>query len=136
MLGRREFLETAAAAGLLTGCKVATGSSDKAGSASDLAQKLQDVAEKILAEYPQNATILGIAKGKFAALAHQWQDQTPQGVETRKKNIADRLAMLRGLDLADLAQPDKLNGAVALQAHELANAGYEFPFGDPVVLDP
>ena len=55
---------------------------------------------------------------------------------TRKANIAKRLATLRGLDLSDLSDPDKLNGAVALQAHEIAQAGYDFPFGDPLVLDP
>jgi uncharacterized protein (DUF885 family) len=135
MLGRREFLGTAAAAGLLAGCKVSTAPAGGKES-GDLAQKLQGVAEGILADFPQNATILGIAKGKFEPFAHQWQDQTPAGVDTRRKNIASRLATLRGLDLSDLSKPDQLNGAVALQAHELAQAGYEFPFGDPLVLDP
>ena len=134
-IGRREFLGTAAAAGLLAGCKVSNGSAGERASGG-LAQKLQGIAEELLAEYPQNATILGIAKGKFAALNHQWQDQTPAGVDTRRRNIANRLAALRGLDLADLSKPDQLNGAVALQAHELAKAGYDFPFGDPLVLDP
>lgn len=135
MLGRREFLGTAAAAGLLAGCKVSNNSSAEAGS-GDLAKTLQTIAEEMLAEYPQNATIIGIAKDKFGALNHQWQDQTPAGVDKRRKDIGDRLTKLRGLDLADLSQPDKLNGAVALQAHELAQAGYAFPFGDPLVLDP
>jgi uncharacterized protein (DUF885 family) len=135
MLGRREFLGTAGAAGLLAGCKVSTGPAGGKES-GDLAQKLQGVAEGILADFPQNATILGIAKGKFAAFSHQWQDQTPAGVEKRKANISTRLATLRGLDLSDLSKPDQLNGAVALQAHELAEAGYAFPFGDPLVLDP
>jgi len=134
-IGRREFLGTAAAAGLLAGCKVSK--SPSAGQASgDLAQKLQGIAEEILAEYPQNATILGIANGKFAALNHQWQDQTPAGVAARRSNIAKRLEVLHGLDLADLSNPDKLNGAVAFQAHDVAKAGYDFPFGDPLVLDP
>ena len=137
MLGRREFLGTAAAASLLAGCKLAKGTSGQAtGGSGDLAQTLQSIADEMLAEYPQNATILGIAKDKFAALNHQWQDQTPAGVDKRRKAIGDRLTKLKALDLADLSQPDKLNGAVALQAHELAQGGYEFPFGDPLVLDP
>jgi uncharacterized protein (DUF885 family) len=131
---RREFLGTAAAAGLLAGCK-AGGGSGPAGN-MDLAQQLQGIAEQILAEYPQNATILGIAKGKLAPLAHQWQDQTPAGVAARKQRIGERLQTLRSLDLSDLGNHDQLNGAVALQAHEIAQAGYEFPFGDPLVLDP
>jgi uncharacterized protein (DUF885 family) len=137
MLGRREFLGTAAAAGLLAGCKVAKGPSGQAaGGGGDLAKTLTGLAEQMLAEYPQNATILGIAKDKFAPLNHQWQDQTPAGVDARRKAIGDRLSRLKALDLSDLSQPDKLNGAVALQAHELAQGGYAFPFGDPLVLDP
>jgi len=135
LICRREFLGTAAAAGLLAGCKVSNGPGAQ-NSTGDLASQLQSIAEQILAEYPQNATILGIAKDKFAPLAHQWQDQTPAGVAARRDGINKRLTTLRGLDLTDLSVPDKLNGAVALQAHELAQAGYAFPFGDPLVLDP
>src|SRR6185295_20006472 len=54
----------------------------------------------------------------------------------RRANIDKRLETLRGLDLADVSDTNKLNGAVALQAHELAQEGYAFPFGDPLVLDP
>jgi len=133
-IDRREFLGTAAAAGLVAGCKVSSG--PPAAEGGDLAKQLQGIADELLAEYPQNATILGIAKGKLAPLGHQWQDQTPAGVAARKDGIARRLGVLRRMDLADLSQPDKLDGAVALQAHELAQAGYAFPFGDPLVLDP
>ena len=94
MFGRREFLGTAAAAGLLVGCKVSKGAGDK-GVTGNLAQQLQAIADQMLAEYPQNATILGIAKNALAPLAHQWQDQTPAGVATRKENISKRLATLR-----------------------------------------
>jgi uncharacterized protein (DUF885 family) len=132
--GRREFLGTAAAAGLVAGCKMSKGPAGQTG--GDLAAQLQHIAEQILADFPQNATILGIAKGKLAPLAHQWQDQTPAGVAARRANIDKRLEVLRSLDLGDLSVPDKLNGAVALQGHELAQAGYAFPFGDPLVLDP
>jgi len=135
MLGRREFLGTAAAAGLLAGCKGKTFKGREFAS-SDLGTNLQSIADELLAEYPQNATILGIATGKFAKFNHQWQDQTWAGVDARRAAIGERLKLLQALDLTDLSQPDHLNGAVALQAHELAQAGYEFPFGDPVVLDP
>ena len=135
MLGRREFLGTAAAAGLLAGCKFSNNESAGAGT-GDLAKTLQGIADEMLAEYPQNATILGIATGKLASLNHQWQDQTPTGVDARRKAIGDRLTRLKAFDLVDLSQPEKLNGAVALQAHELAQKGYAFPFGDPLVLDP
>jgi uncharacterized protein (DUF885 family) len=134
--GRREFLGGVAAAGLLSGCKVSKTPSGGSAATGDLAAQLQGIAEQLLAEYPQNATILGIAKDKLASLAHQWQDQTPTGVAARKEAINKRLETLRALDLADVSDTNKLNGAVALQAHELAQEGYAFPFGDPLVLDP
>jgi len=80
---RREFLGTAAAAGLLASCKVSTAPTGQQAS-GDLASQLQGIAEQLLTEYPQNATILGIAKDKFAPLAHRWQDQTPAGFAARR----------------------------------------------------
>ena len=134
--GRREFLGSVAAASLLAGCKASKLPGGGEAASGDLAAQLQGIAEQLLAEYPQNATILGIAKGKLAPLGHKWQDQTPAGVAARKEAIGKRIETLRSLDLADVADPNKLNGAVALQAHELAQGGYAFPFGDPLVLDP
>ena len=134
--GRREFLGGVAAAGLLAGCKASNPLKGGTAAGGDLAKALDKVAHGILADYPQNATILGIAKGELAPLAAQYQDQTPAGVEARKAHIAERLAILKDYDLSDLSNPDQLNGAVALQAHELAKTGYDFPFGDPLVLDP
>jgi uncharacterized protein (DUF885 family) len=43
---------------------------------------------------------------------------------------------LKALDLNDLGVPAKLDAAVALAAHEIADEGYRFPFGDAVSLDP
>ncbi len=137
-LGRREFLGSVAAVGLLGGCKVGKAPANAAVEAGGgaLGKALQGVAEAILVEFPEQATILGIAKDKFAPLAHQLHDQTPAGVAARKAGIDQRLATLRTFDLNDLNAPTALDGAVALQAHELAQAGYAFPFGDPLVLDP
>lgn len=134
--GRREFLGGVTAIGLLGGCKVSPGGGTAEVGGGDLGKALDGVAKGILADFPQNATILGIAKGDLAPLSAKIQDQTPAGVEARKQHIAERLETLRKFDLSDLSKPDNLNGAVALQAHELAKTGYDFPFGDPLVLDP
>ena len=52
MIGRREFLGTAAAAGLLAGCKVSNGPGAQNAS-GDLGAQLQAIAEGILADFPQ-----------------------------------------------------------------------------------
>jgi len=132
---RREFLGAAGAAALLAGCKVQNKSGGSATS-GDLDKTLQDMAEQILAEYPENSTILGIATGKNEPLNHRLTDRTPQGVAARAGAAAKRLANLKSLDLSDLSVPANLDAAVALAGHELADAGFKFPFGDAVVLDP
>jgi uncharacterized protein (DUF885 family) len=134
-IGRREFLGTAAAAGLLAGCKVSNGPAAPEGS-SDLAKQLQGMAEQMLAEYPENATILGIATGTNEPLNHRLTDRTPAGVAARIEGARKRLAALKALDLTDLTKPAHLDAAVARTAHEIADEGYRFGFGDTINLDP
>ena len=133
---RRDFLATAAAAGLVAGCKVQKGSVQGEKAGGDLAQKLQGMAEQMLSEYPENATILGIAKGGNEPLNHRLTDRTPEGVAKRRDAAARRLAELKTLDLSDLSKPSHLDAAVALQAHEIADQGFRFGFGDAINLDP
>jgi uncharacterized protein (DUF885 family) len=136
-LVRREFLGGAAAAALLGGCRVSnTGNGTAAAGGGDLAAKLQGMADQLLAEYPENATILGIAKGKLEQLGHRLTDRTPAGVAARAEATRRRLAELRTLDLKDLSVPANLDAAVALAGHELADEGFRFPFGEALVLDP
>jgi uncharacterized protein (DUF885 family) len=90
----------------------------------------------MLAEYPENSTILGIATGAGEPLNHRLTDRTLAGVAARADGARKRLASLRELDLSDLGKPANLDAAVALAGHELADEGFRFPFGDAIVLDP
>jgi uncharacterized protein (DUF885 family) len=135
-LARREFLGSVAAASLLAGCKVSNAPDSGNASAGDLAKQLQAMADQMLGEYPENATILGIATGAKEPLNHQLTDRTPEGVAARAEAARTRLASLKELDLSDLGVPANLDAAVALAGHELADEGFRFPFGDPIVLDP
>jgi uncharacterized protein (DUF885 family) len=131
---RRQFLGTAAAAGLLAGCKVAKAPGGTA--EGDLANRLQGMAEQMLAEYPENATIIGIATGAREPLNHRLTDRTPEGVAARASAARRRLAELKTLDLSDLGKSTNLDAAVALTAHQIADEGFAFGFGDPINLDP
>jgi uncharacterized protein (DUF885 family) len=94
------------------------------------------MADQMLGEYPENATILGIATGAKESLNHRLTDRTPEGVAARAAAARTRLTSLKELDLSDLGVPANLDAAVALAGHELADEGFRFPFGDPIVLDP
>jgi len=136
MLARREFMAGAAAIGLLGGCKVANKGGESAAQSEPLAKQLAGMAEQLLTEYPENATILGIATGKNEPLNHRLTDRTPAGVAARIEGARKRLAALKTLDLTDLGKPAHLDAAVARTAHEIADEGYRFDFGDTLVLDP
>jgi uncharacterized protein (DUF885 family) len=120
----------------LAGCKISNAPGKGSASAGDLAKQLQAMADQMLAEYPENATILGIATGKNEPLNHRLTDRTPAGVAARAAATRKRLSELKALDLADLSVPANLDAAVALAGHELADEGFRFPFGDAIVLDP
>jgi uncharacterized protein (DUF885 family) len=134
--GRREFLGGVAAAGLLSGCKVSNVPGKGDAASGDLAKQLQGMADQMLAEYPENSTILGIATGANEPLNHRLTDRTLAGVAARADGARKRLATLKELDLSDLGKPANLDAAVALAGHELADEGFRFPFGDAIVLDP
>ncbi len=132
---RREFLGGVAAIGLLGGCRVSEAPAGGAASSGDIARKLETIANGILGDFPEVATSLGIDKDARAPLAHRLYDRTPEGVAARNANAKARLAELEGMDLADLTDSAKLDGAVALAAHKTAVEGGNFPFGDQITLN-
>lgn len=136
--GRREFLGGVAAFGLLGGCKVGetgNGAAASAANTGDLAKALDGIADNILADFPEVATSLGVDTGARAGLAHRLFDRSPAGVAARNANARARLDELKTHDVADLRVPAKLDGAVALAAHEIAVAGAGFAFGDQINLN-
>jgi len=134
--GRREFLGGAAAIGLLGGCTAPGPIMPPAlGGGLDLAGTLDIIANGILADFPEVATSLGVDTGARAPLAHRLFDRSLTGVAVRNAHARERLAVLRDLDLANLSVPAKLDGAVALAAHEIAVDGAAFAFGDQINLN-
>ncbi len=136
-IARRGFLGGVAATGLgactTMPARVAVGSGGATLAPS--ADMLARFAEQILAEYPENATTLGIDTGDRAGLRHRLTDRSPAGRARLAAAARSRLAMLRTLDLRDLDRPAALDSAVTLAAHDITDKGYRFPFGDVINLD-
>jgi uncharacterized protein (DUF885 family) len=127
---RRHFLGSAgavAALQLLPGC--AKQAAESAGSNRAL---LAQVAEALLAEYPENATTLGLDKDARAALKSKLTDRSLHGRARLAAAAADRL---RRLEAASAVAPDDIDLGVARTAHALAVEGFRFPYGDVVTLD-
>jgi uncharacterized protein (DUF885 family) len=133
MVDRREFLAGAAAAGFAVagGTAGAAPQSDPA-----LASLLDDVSAALLAEYPEEATSLGLDQGPHAALHGRLTDRSMAGDAVRAASCAERLKRLKAFDAAPLGDLDRINLETAIYAHALADEGYrQFKYGDNVVLN-
>ncbi|HEX8061930.1 MAG TPA: DUF885 family protein, partial [Allosphingosinicella sp.] len=128
---RRHFLGSAGAVvalQLLPGC--ATKPVAAAGGSKEAL--LAGMAEQLLAEYPENATSLGLDKGARAGLKSRLADRSLHGRARLAGAAADRL---RRLESASAAAPGDIDIGVALAAHRLAVEGFRFPYGDVVTLN-
>jgi uncharacterized protein (DUF885 family) len=132
-LSRRELLEGAAAAALLAGGgrpAFAQGGAD-----APVQRVLADVAEELLADYPENATALGVDKDARAPLKARLADRSPAGVQGLAERAQARLQRLRSIDMALLSAATRIDVDVVRTAHETAVDGFAFGFGDTAVLN-
>lgn len=96
---------------------------------------LADVAEALLADYPENASALGLDTGARAALRSRLTDRSGAGQQALARRAAERLARLRAIDPAPLTPAARIDLDVVRTAHETAVQGFAFPFGDVAVLN-
>lgn len=96
---------------------------------------LADMAEAMLADAPETASGLGIDTGARAALKSRLGDKSPAGQARIAAHVKDRLATLRAVNRAALSPAARTDVEVTLAAHELAAAGFAFPFGDMAMMN-
>ncbi|MET1112608.1 MAG: DUF885 family protein, partial [Allosphingosinicella sp.] len=133
-LTRRHFLGSAgalAALQLLPGCAARRGAATGGSTEALLAQ----MAEQLLAEYPENATSLGLDKDARAGLKSRLADRSLHGRARLAGAAADRLRRLRAVDRTGLDPAEQIHLGVAETAHGLAVEGFRFPYGDVVTLN-
>jgi uncharacterized protein (DUF885 family) len=131
---RRHFLGTAgavAALQLLPGCATRR----PAGSGGSVDALLSRMAESILAEYPENATSLGLDKDARAGLKSRLTDRSLHGRARLAGSAADRLRRLQAADRTGPGPAEQIHLGVAETAHRLAVEGFRFPYGDVVTLN-
>ncbi|MGV3770412.1 MAG: DUF885 domain-containing protein [Sphingobium phenoxybenzoativorans] len=96
---------------------------------------LADMAEQMLADYPESATSLGIDKDARAPLKSRLFDRTPAGIEAAKNHALSRLKKLEAIDLKALSAGTATDVDVVRTAHETALEGFAFPFGDMAAIN-
>jgi uncharacterized protein (DUF885 family) len=132
---RREFIAATGAAlaslsGLASCAKPAP-----APKAVDVEGLLDEVAEAMLADYPENATALGIDTGARAGLKARLTDRSAAGQSAIATRVAERLRRLQAVDAATLAEGVRIDLDVVRTAHETAVEGFAFPYGDVATLN-
>jgi uncharacterized protein (DUF885 family) len=129
---RREFIVSSSAALAAT-----TIPSEAANLNTDavVEKTLAEFAEELLAAYPENATALGIDNGARASLKAKLSDRSIAGQQVIAKQVAKRLETLKGLDTSKLSDATRIDVDVLRTAHEFANEGFAFPYGDVALLN-
>ncbi len=130
MIDRRQLVAGAAALG---GCATAAEPQGNENAVADA--MLAGAAEALLAEYPENASALGLDTGARATLKARLTDRSAAARTARAGSARARLAQLRALDLRRLSGQTRVNLEAALYAHQTAAEGYRFPYGDVNTLD-
>jgi uncharacterized protein (DUF885 family) len=129
MLSRRDLLVTTAAFAAVSALPTVAAQ-------PGLKAALDAASEGMLADYPEDATFLGLDTGDRAALRGKLTDRSMEGDAARATACADRLKMLRAVDTSGLQGIDRINLETVIYAHQLADDGYRrFRFGDNAVLN-
>lgn len=128
---RRDFIVGAGAAIALSNLPVH--GADNADAAAE--ELLAQLAEELLVDYPENATGLGIDTGQRAPLKAKLTDRSAAGQQALARRAAKRLERLQAIDLATLGEATRIDVDVMRTAHEVASAGFAFPYGDMALLN-
>ncbi|MGD9597982.1 MAG: DUF885 family protein [Steroidobacteraceae bacterium] len=132
---RRQFIAGTGAALTALSSLAAGARQAHAASSADVEALLARVADALLAEYPENATALGIDTGARAALKAKLTDRSAAGQAWIARQVAGRLAQLRAVDTASLDDATRIDLDVVRTVHETAVEGFAFPYGDVAVLN-
>lgn len=131
MTTRREFIVGTGAAIAAAHLQAHAASRPDAGAQ----RTLENIAEELLADYPENATSLGIDVGRRAVLKSRLSDRSAAGQAAIAQRVQERLQRLRSIDLDTLDEQTRIDVDVVRTAHELALEGFAFPFGDTAILN-
>ncbi|MBY0519509.1 MAG: DUF885 family protein [Sphingomonas sp.] len=97
-------------------------------------QQLGQVAEDLLAHYPEGAASLGLDNGTRAALKAKLSDKSPAGRQAAAARATATLGRLAKIDTAGLSPADATNVEVVRTAYQRAVEGYAIPYGDVATL--
>lgn len=127
-LDRRDTLRLVALAGMTLALPATARSVS-----SDAGSLLEDVAWRLLATDPEQATALGLDKDAHAALRTRLKDRSPAGVARLAAMLRADLARIDAVADAGLDPATRISLAVVKRAYGIALEGFALPYGDVAV---
>jgi uncharacterized protein (DUF885 family) len=129
---RREFVIGTGAALAAGNLPAMSATSLKDGLARDL---VAAIAERLMIDYPESATQLGIDNGARGDLKTKLGDRSAAGQQAIAQRVAQRLDSLKAVDVSALGKATRIDIDVMRTAHEFALEGFAFPYGDVALLN-
>jgi uncharacterized protein (DUF885 family) len=129
---RREFIAATGATIAVLSHRPAYGAS---GADAEVEKLLAEIAEEMLADYPENATSLGIDSGTRADLKATLSDRSGAGQEAIARRVTAGLKRMQAIDANALGESARIDLDAVRTAHETAVAGFRFPYGDVALLN-
>ena len=130
---RRDFCIATSAAMAATTTSISLAAGNDRDTAAE--RLLADITEELLADYPENATALGIDHGQRSALKSKLSDRSAAGQNAIAQRVKARLDQLKAIELASLSPATRINVDVVRTAHEFALEGFAWPYGDVASLN-
>lgn len=127
-LDRRDTLRLVALAGMTLALPATARSVS-----SDAGSLLEDVAWRLLATDPEQATALGLDKDAHTALRTRLKDRSPAGVARLAAMLRADLARIDAVADAGLDPATRISLAVVKRAYGIALEGFALPYGDVAV---
>jgi uncharacterized protein (DUF885 family) len=88
------------------------------------------IATELLVDMPQEATSIGVDSGELAYLRHRLRDRSADASASAAQRNHDRLQRLQRVNATSLTQLDVTTLKALIFAHEIADEGARFAFGD------
>ena len=129
---RREFI---AGTGALVAALASLRARAAGGNDAATENLLAEIAEDLLADYPENATSLGIDTGAREPLKARLSNRSAAGQQAIARRVASRLERMKTIDVSALGEDTRIDLDVVRTAHETAAAGFAFPYGEVALLN-
>jgi uncharacterized protein (DUF885 family) len=102
---------------------------------ADAKSLISAIAEELMVDYPESATMLGIDTGDRTGLKSRLTDRSATGQRVIADRVKQRLERLKAIDADKLGASARIDIDVLRTAHEFALEGFAFPYGDVALLN-